>query len=114
MLIAIIVILAVCLLVYLFFPFLKKFVKSLPEKLKLRKKVKTDKKEAKKNLKIEKQQDDEMEKEEQQQVEDPDIHVEQNNLDIDGFFETNFTPKREENNELKNDFDDIYDQLFSG
>lgn len=106
--IAIIVILAVCLLIYLFFPLLKKIKKPSSE----RKKIRLEKKELKKKLKLEKKQPKEPENE-KSKVEDPDIQVEQNNLDVDGFFETNFSPKEESNIELKNDFDDIYDQLFS-
>lgn len=125
--IAFIVLVAVIGLVYLFLPLIKKGIanaktkrtKDKTDKKVIKESIKQDKKNQKEQKKLEKQQaKQEIElKQEKSVKDDPDLKIDNNNLDIDGFFNTDFNAKKEKeaNNEdiLNKEYDDIFDSLFS-
>lgn len=97
-------------LVYFFLPFFKNknlnIFKKIADRNAKRKQEKEDKKNSKKlDVNIEKNE----------KKEDTDTKVEENNLEYNGFFETNFAPEEEalKVEPINEGFDDIFDSLFS-
>lgn len=121
------VIIALCGIIYLFLPMLKKLKNSKPtskykEKKEVKKSIKADKKQQKEDKKLERKlqkQEKAVEPEEKVQVfEDPDTQVIQNNLELDGFFNTDFSSVNksdyfDENESLKSSYDDAFEDFFS-
>ena len=116
-------IIALCGIIYLFLPMFKKLknsksvLKSKKEDKEVKKSIKQDKKQQKEDKKLERK----LEKQEkssaieEKKFEDPDTKVIENNLDLDGFFNTDFSSlkKEEERESIKSSYDDIFDDMFS-
>lgn len=114
---------AVCGIGYLFLPVLKKMKGIKPstkakDNKEVKKSIRADKKQQKASKKLEKQ----LEKQEKivpvkaESVEDPDTKVIENNLDLDGFFNTDFSSQKkdlDDEDSLKASYDDLFDDLFS-
>lgn len=107
---------------YFFLPFFKKNRTNIFQKLKeksiKKKELKLEKKQLKLEKKSSKEQKEEIEedKEEKEKKEDPDVEVQVNGLEYDGFFNNDFSKKEEmlEDEETLNDnLDDLFDELFS-
>lgn len=117
-----IVLIAIIGLIYLFLPLIKKSVEKSKAKSQDKKTLKESIKQDKKNQKEQKKLDKQQAKEEAQEKanepikEDPDLKIEENNLDIDGFFNADFNAKKQENlssEGLNSEYDNIFDKLFS-
>lgn len=126
--IAFIVLAAVIGIVYLFLPLIKKGManaktkktKDKTEKKAIKESIRQDKKNQKEQKKLEKQQakqESEAKPEKPVKEEDPDLKIDNNNLDIDGFFNTDFNAAKEKDSNkddiLNKEYDDIFDNLFS-
>ena len=106
---------------------LKKLKNSKPtskskENKEVKKSIKADKKQQKEDKKLERKlqkQEKAVKPEEKVQVfEDPDTQVIQNNLELDGFFNTDFSSVNksdyfDENESLKSSYDDAFEDFFS-
>lgn len=120
-------IIALCGLIYLFLPIFKKLkgvkpVSKSKEKKEVKQSIKQDKKQQKEDKKLErkrqKQEKSEVKEASQSAFEDPDTKVIQNNLDLDGFFNNDFSSAKKEKyfNEkesLKSSYDDAFEDFFS-
>ena len=125
--IAFIVLAAVIGIVYLFLSLIKKGManaktnkaKDKTEKKAIKESIRQDKKNQKEQKKLEKQQakQESEAKSEKPVKEDPDLKIDNNNLDIDGFFNTDFNAAKEKDSNkddiLNKEYDDIFDSLFS-
>ena len=112
----------ICGLIYLFLPLLKKMkngkTAKTSEKSQIKKEIKADKKQQKADRKVERQlqkQEKDQEIISMSQHEDPDVKVEENNLDFDGFFSPDYSSEKQkfdERESLKSSYDDAFEGMF--